>query len=49
MLSLSQAWVAQDKLNPWLGAVSMHVVMALATVVLFYLRIHPDPFRRKNR
>lgn len=49
MLSLSQAWVAQDKLNPWLGAVSMHVVMALATVALFYLRTHPDPFRRKKR
>jgi lipopolysaccharide export system permease protein len=49
MLSLSQAWVAQDKLNPWLGTVSIHVVMALATVVLFYLRIQPDPFRRKKR
>ena len=49
LVSLSQAWVAQDKLNPWLGAVSMHLVMALATVVLFYLRIHPDPFGRKKR
>jgi hypothetical protein len=27
----------------------MHVVMALATVVLFYLRTHPEPFRRIKR
>jgi len=38
LLSLSQAWVAQAKLNPWVGMVSAHLLMLLAVVVLFYLR-----------
>lgn len=38
LLSLSQAWVAQDKLNPWVGMVSSHLIMLLAVYVLFYLR-----------
>jgi lipopolysaccharide export system permease protein len=38
MLSLSQAWVAQAKLNPWVGMVSAHLLMLLAVVFLFYLR-----------
>lgn len=48
MLSLSQAWVAQEKLNPWLGMAGAHVVMVLATVVVFYLRVNPDPWRRRR-
>ncbi len=49
MLSLSQAWVAQEKLHPWLGMAAAHVVMVLATVLVFYLRVNPDPWRRRRR
>jgi lipopolysaccharide export system permease protein len=38
LLSLSQAWVAQDKLNPWVGMLASHALMLLAVVALFYLR-----------
>jgi lipopolysaccharide export system permease protein len=38
LLSLSQAWVAQGKLNPWVGMLSSHLLMVLVVVVLFYLR-----------
>ena len=38
LLSLSQAWVAQAKLNPWAGMVSAHLLMLGAVVALFYLR-----------
>jgi lipopolysaccharide export system permease protein len=38
LLSLSQAWVAQAKLNPWAGMVSSHLLMLLAVAALFYLR-----------
>ena len=48
MLSLSQAWVAQDKLNPWFGMGAAHVVMALAAALFFYLRTHPVPWRRRR-
>jgi lipopolysaccharide export system permease protein len=48
LLSLSQAWVAQGKLNPWVGLVSAHGVMLLAVVALFYLRTrqHAPRWRR---
>lgn len=39
LLSLSQAWVAQEKLNPWVGMFASHLLMLLAVVLLFYLRI----------
>jgi lipopolysaccharide export system permease protein len=38
LLSLSQAWVAQGKLNPWVGMVSSHVLMLFAVYALFRLR-----------
>ena len=38
LLSLSQAWVAQNKLNPWAGMVSPHLLMLLAVLALIYLR-----------
>ena len=38
LLSLSQAWVAQGKLNPWAGMLSSHLLMLLAVFALFYLR-----------
>jgi len=48
LLSLSQAWVAQGKLNPWVGGVSSHLLMLLAVVALFYLRtqLHGSRWRR---
>jgi lipopolysaccharide export system permease protein len=48
LLSLSQAWVAQGKLNPWVGMVSSHVLMLLAVYGLFYLRtqLHAPRWKR---
>ena len=48
LLSLSQAWVAQSKLNPWAGMLSSHLLMLLAVVALFYLRTrqHTPRWRR---
>ena len=45
LLSLSQAWVAQGKLNPWAGMLSSHLLMVLVVVVLFYLRTPQQPLR----
>jgi lipopolysaccharide export system permease protein len=45
LLSLSQAWVAQGKLNPWAGMLSSHLLMVLVVVVLFYLRSPQQPLR----
>lgn len=44
LLSLSQAWVAQGKLNPWAGMLSSHLLMLLAVFVLFYLRTRQRAF-----
>ncbi|MGK2951548.1 MAG: LPS export ABC transporter permease LptF [Thiobacillus sp.] len=38
LLSLSQAWVAQAKLNPWVGMFTPHVLMLIVLAALFYLR-----------
>ncbi|HEY0664058.1 MAG TPA: LPS export ABC transporter permease LptF [Thiobacillaceae bacterium] len=38
LLSLSQAWVAQGKLNPWVGMVAAHLVALGAVAALFYWR-----------
>jgi len=35
---LTQAWVAQDKINPWGGMVASHLVMLFAVAALFWLR-----------
>lgn len=49
LLSLSQAWVAQDKLNPWTGMVASHLLMLFAVFVLFYLRTRQyDPRWRRS-
>lgn len=49
LLSLSQAWVAQAKLNPWVGMTMPHLLMLLATAALFYLRTRQhSPFRRRS-
>jgi len=48
LLSLSQAWVAQAKLNPWVGMFTPHVLMLIALAALFYLRSgqHASRWRR---
>jgi lipopolysaccharide export system permease protein len=46
LLSLSQAWVAQGALHPWVGALAPHAVMLGAVAVLFYLRIRLRAPRR---
>lgn len=38
LLSLAQAWVAQDKFNAWAGMLSPHLAMLLGTAALFYWR-----------
>jgi lipopolysaccharide export system permease protein len=48
LLSLSQAWVAQDKLNPWVGMLGSHLLMLIAVVALFYLRMRQSPLRWKR-
>jgi lipopolysaccharide export system permease protein len=48
MLSLSQAWVAQEKLNPWTGMLSSHLLMLGAVVGLFYLRSRQYSPRRRR-
>jgi len=48
LLSLSQAWVAQGKLNPWVGMLSSHLIMLLAVFAMFYLRtrLHVPRWKR---
>ena len=46
LLSLSQAWVAQDKLNPWIGMGASHLLMLSAVVILFYRRSRQHSPRR---
>jgi lipopolysaccharide export system permease protein len=45
LLSLSQAWVAQGKLNPWVGMWASHLLMLLAMAALFYLRTRQGVLR----
>lgn len=48
LLSLSQAWVAQGKLNPWAGMVASHLVMLVALTGLFYWRMRQFAPRGKR-
>ena len=48
LLSLSQVWVAQGKLNLWLGVLTSHLPMVLAVLALFYLRTRLRFFRWKR-
>lgn len=43
-LSITQAWVAQDKLSPYLGLWLVHGVMAGVLLLLFYRRLVLAPF-----
>jgi len=48
LVSLSQAWVAQGKLNPWVGMWAAHLLMLGALAGLFYWRTrqHSPRWRR---
>lgn len=48
MLSLAQAWVAQDKLNSWVGTLTPHLLMLVAVFALFYLRTQQHALRWKR-
>ncbi len=48
LLSLSQAWVAQGKLNPWTGTLAPHLLMLVAVVALFYLRARQSSLRGRR-
>ncbi len=43
LLSMAQAWVAQDKLSPWIGLWGVHLVMALAITYFFFRRLSVVP------
>ena len=49
LLSLSQAWVGQEKLAMLPGMLGIHVVMVIATVWLFSLRLRVSPGWWKSR
>lgn len=49
MLSITQAWVAQEKISPLLGMWGVHLAMLALTVALFYLRLSVSPLRRLRR
>jgi lipopolysaccharide export system permease protein len=48
LLSLTQAWVAQGKFNPWAGMLSSHLLMLFAVGALFYLRSRQHAPRRRQ-
>lgn len=48
LLSLSQAWVAQGRLNPWTGMLSSHLLMLFAAAALFYMRTRQHGARRRR-
>jgi lipopolysaccharide export system permease protein len=41
LLSLSQAWVAQGKLDPWVGMVALHLIVLAGVAWLFAARMRP--------
>ena len=50
LLPIFQAWVAQQRISPFLGLWSVHVVVMLAAVVaLFYMRLSVRPLRMLRR
>ena len=49
LLSVVQAWVAQEKVPAFVGLWVMHVAMLGLVAILFYWRMTPTPFHRRNR
>jgi lipopolysaccharide export system permease protein len=45
---LSQAWVAQGKLNPWIGMGAAHLLMLCVVAGLFYWRMRQHSPRRRR-
>lgn len=43
LLSLAQAWVAQERLTPWIGLWGVHLAMLLAIAYLFHRRLSVVP------
>jgi len=49
MLSITQAWVAQERVGPLVGMSGVHLVMLALTVALFYMRLTVSPLRKLRR
>jgi lipopolysaccharide export system permease protein len=49
LLSITQAWVAQEKIAPLVGMWAVHLAMLALAVALFYLRLSVSPLRRLRR
>jgi len=49
LLSIFQAWVAQQRIGPFLGMWSVHAVMLVAVVALFYMRLSVRPLGMLRR
>lgn len=49
LLSIFQAWVAQQRIGTFVGMWGVHAVMALVLVALFYYRLSVKPFRFLRR
>ena len=49
MLSIFQAWVTQQKVGVFFGMWTVHLVMLLMVVMMFYLRLSVRPLLRRKR
>lgn len=49
MLSIFEAWIAQQKISAMLGLWSVHLGMLALAAILFYWRIAVDPLQRYRR
>ena len=49
LISIFQAWVTQQKISPFLGMWSVHVVMLMIVAMMFYVRLSARPLRRRVR
>jgi lipopolysaccharide export system permease protein len=49
LLSIFQAWVAQQRIGPFLGMWTVHAVMLAVVVAMFYMRLSVRPLRMLRR
>ena len=49
LLSISQAWVTQEKITPSTGLLSVHVLMLVILLFLFYRRLYFAPTLRRTK
>jgi lipopolysaccharide export system permease protein len=47
LMSITQAWLVQGKLNPMIGLWPVHLIFLFLTLYLFYRRTHQLPFLPK--